>query len=252
MKGLKFFSLPLLWILMIAPFSCANDKVGLAMDGSTERLFMATKNTTYNPFTGTGGLKNYFLVLLPDGTAYRGIPKESTLGFLNRQQLIQENKLRVGDYVENGNTLTITWTYYQQKVSTYTREGNSWRENASKVYNFIQPIKSQNSLSGTYVFEHVSGTAPFPGLPSTTLGVKDVITFQSNGTFTRHIQSGASSGSSVGANSKTINGTYQIKDYALTLKSNNGTTHTLTLFKWPKEENTVLALNGKRFLKTNS
>lgn len=252
MKVLKFFSVPLLWILMIAPISCSNDEVDLAIDESKERLYMATKNTPYNAFTGAGGLKNYFLVLLPDGTAYRGIPRESTLGLLNRQQLIQENKLRVGDYVENGNELTITWTFNQQKVSTYTKEGNSWRENATKVYNFIQPIKSQNSLNGTYVFEHVSGTSPFPGLPTTTLGVKDVITFQSNGTFIRQIQSGTSSGSGVGTGNKTISGTYQIKDYALTLKSNDGTTLTLTLFKWPKEENTVLALNGKRFLKTNS
>lgn len=229
--------------------ACSNDDINSLSDAlSQERLYLATKNTAYNPFTGTGGVKNYFLILLPDGTAYNGIPKESTLGTLNRDQLIQENELRVGNYIENNDELVITWTFNQNKTWKLTEESGGWRQNSSKKYDLIQPMPGNGVIEGTYVFEHV-GASGFPGIGINALGVKDVIRFAPEGTFSRKIIAAGSSGSGVGSNSTVINGSYIVDDYVLTMHNNDGTVHTFTAFKWPKEEDTVLALNGKRFIK---
>nr|WP_298994951.1 hypothetical protein [uncultured Allomuricauda sp.] len=248
MRNLKMTTLVVSVFLLTVQSSCSKEDDNPTFDSTQERLFMATKNTPYNPFTGTGGLKNYFLVLLPDGTAYNGLPRESTLGLLTRAELINENSLRVGEYEENGNQLVIRWTFNQNKVWTLQKESGGWRQNSTKKYEPIKPNVTSGTLDATYVFEH-TGASGFPGIGLNTFGVRDEIQFNRDGTYTRLIVSGASSDGGVGTNGFTDIGTYNIEGYALSLKSNQGTTLSFTIFKWPGEESTVLALNGKRFQK---
>ncbi len=246
MRNLKMTTLVVSVFLLSFQSSCSKEDDNTTLDATQERLFMATKNTPYNPFTGTGGLKNYFLVLLPDGTAYNGIPRQSTLGLLTRAELIQENSLRVGEYEENGNQLVITWTFNQNKVWTLEKESGGWRQNSTKKYEPIKPNLASGTLDATYVFEH-TGASGFPGISINTLGVRDQIQFNRDGTYARTIIAGASSDGGVGTNGSIDAGTYTIEGYALHLESNQGTTLSFTIFKWPGEESTVLALNGKRF-----
>lgn len=246
MRNLNMTALAVSVFLLTVQSSCSKEVDNPTFDATQERLFMATKNTPYNPFTGTGGLKNYFLVLLPDGTAYNGIPRQSTLGLLTRADLIQENSLRVGAYEESGNQLVITWTFNQNKVWTLQKESGGWRQNATKKYKPIKPNMAGGTLDATYVFEH-SGASGFPVIGLNTLGVRDEIQFKRDGSYTRSIITGGSSDGGVGTNGSTDTGTYYIEGFALLLKSNQGMTLSFTIFKWPGEESTVLALNGKRF-----
>lgn len=248
MRKLKITTLGVSLFLLTVQSSCSKKDDYPTFDASQERLFMATKNTPYNPFTGTGGLKNYFLVLLPDGTAYNGLPGQSTLGLLTRAELINENSLRVGEYEENGNQLIITWTFNQNKVWALEKESGGWRQNSTKKYELIKPNMASGTLDATYVFEH-TGASGFPGIGLNTLSVRDEVQFKSDGTYTRSIIVGASSDGGVGTDGSTDTGRYTIEGYALILKSNQGTTLSFTIFKWPGEESTVLALNGKRFQK---
>ncbi|WP_143099914.1 hypothetical protein [Robiginitalea myxolifaciens] len=162
--------------------------------------------------------------------------------------MIQENSLRVGEYEENGNQLVIKWTFNQNKVWTLEKESGGWRQNSTKKYEPISPNVASGTLDATYVFEH-TGASGFPGIGSNTLGVRDEIKFNRDGTYARTIIAGASSDGGVGTNGSIDAGTYTIEGYALRLDSNQGTTLSFTIFKWPGEESTVLALNGKRFQK---
>ena len=248
MRNFKMTTLAVSVFLLTVQASCSKEDDNPTLDATQERLLLATKNTPYNPFTGTGGLKNYFLVLLPDGTAYNGLPKQSTLGLLTRAELINENSLRVGEYEENGDKLVITWTFNQNKVWTLEKESGGWRQDATKKFEPVKPNVASGTLDATYVFEHV-GASGFPGIGFNTLGVRDEIQFNKDGNYTRSVNAGASSDGGVGNNAATDTGRYVIEGYTLLLESYKGTTLSFTIFKWPGEESTVLALNGKRFQK---
>lgn len=250
MKNHPFlYFLCLLFSFVSLSCNSEDEDVSPSLSPSGEQLYLATKITPYNPHTGGGGIKNFFLVLLPDGTAYNGLPRETVLGALTRERLIDENELRVGRYEAQGNTLTITWTFNQNKQWTLTKEDGGWRQNSSKHYQLVAPAALNPRLEGTYMYEYTS-SAGFPGsTPSGTVYVQDKIQFNAAGTFVREIFAGGSADPGTASGTEVIRGQYTLEGYQLTLQAESGESVVYTAFRWPKEENTVLAIQGKRYQK---
>lgn len=104
----------LAFVYLLAGIVAACDSVAPSIGGGSpnvqgaERLYVRSVLRPYIYGVDPGGWRHTYLLLLENGTAYRGLPRGVPIGGVTREQLLALEPTRVGTYLEQGGLLNVS------------------------------------------------------------------------------------------------------------------------------------------------
>ncbi|NRB50239.1 MAG: hypothetical protein HRU41_21355 [Saprospiraceae bacterium] len=219
-------------------------------------IYVASKMMFYS--TGPKLVTRY-LILLPDGTALKTLPKDLDLNHLHAADLSHVPAKFKGSWEKQGKVLQLHWPTLAainsiQADRTLKAEKQGWRQSKTLFYQPLEPLTAKQLL-GTY--KHASGgTLNMPGQASTIISKETAIRFSSPNQFDYIGTVGTSSqselqynaGGATGTSSSQARGTFTLDGFYLELKSQNGNKERYPAFLWPGEDN-VLTIGRAKYLK---
>ena len=204
---------------------------------ATGLYWYTTLTNTPNAFGGMDmRAERKYIVLLPDGRAYRDLPDGGHVLDMDFTSLCRDPKKRsnCGSYDLQGGTVKFRWPgdfgLMEESTGSYVA-GRSLESEGSK-YNYVGPANGDLKLSGRYrsFFASVGQTA----FSSGSVSSEKFITFTPDGRYQKQGFTGASF-SNTGAQGTVASkrapsqGTYQISGYTMVLQPMNGPAESYTV-----------------------
>ncbi len=181
----------------------------------------------YNPY-----------LLLKDGSVYKNL--NSALSNLDVANSKQTEPEQWGTWKIDGKTLSIQWN---------DGKSNSWDKNWFKAF----AAKKGDSLNGSYRSLSGGGNTSIGG--DTMTVAFDNISFLPNGQFTQNKGAGASSGGTVTNSQSSSSGTYELKDYTIEFRYQDGTIVRKLFYFYPKageKTDKTIGIGKSNFIKKKS
>ncbi|KWV92802.1 hypothetical protein [Erythrobacter sp. YT30] len=238
----------------IAPrSSLARDGAALkkASGSRDARLFVGVKFRPASMPAGGSGVTRYNLLLLPDGTAYSGVPPKGELR-PSRASLETHAQRRVGNWRQSDQTIQVQWPQRTGPFAneTYKIGQNSLELRGTKLSEVACPPGAVR-LSGEYQATTSQSVGPGIGVPvQAGIYSSRAMRFTNDGriyTASQSAVSGRTSGSSgAGTANSGENGRYRWQNCRLELEY-AGQRSAHTAFFWPGEGRNLLVIDGRTF-----
>ncbi|MEM6722608.1 MAG: hypothetical protein AAF598_01150, partial [Bacteroidota bacterium] len=247
---------PLILLIAAVGTFCALAMPKTDPESSDQLEILVTSKFKFYP--SGAKIVNMYLLLLPDGTAIKTLPRKANINALTVEAVDQIEARYKGTWKKEGQELILHWPTMEafnsaKATKRLKAEKSGWRENKNTIY---KPIETLNVDQLVGLYKHSSGgVVNLPGQSSSVIGKEAKIAFQSDGSFqygafvgaSYHSSMSPNAGGATAASEGVETGTFEIDGYYLILNFDDGATERYPTFLWPEEDH-VLTIGRAKYL----